>query len=78
MTIYKLEMRNTERWDDVRYRDYTSSEARKKRFEKVPKIQFTDSGHGMVPSVTEVRSRRKDTIKGHHTNESHVREHGGA
>lgn len=76
MTIYMLEMRNTESWDDVRYRDYTTSAAKAARFKTaVPKIQFTDSGHGMVPAVTEVKHRGLPKITGLNTNEDHVREH---
>lgn len=75
--MYCLEMRSTERWDDVRYRDYTSSGARVERFMAVPKVQFTDSGHGVVPHYSECRSRGRDQIKGANTLERYVREHGG-
>jgi len=53
MSLYCLEMRSTQQWSDVRYRQYTRSLARACKFELVPKIQFTDSGHGIVPVVTE-------------------------
>ena len=75
--MYRLEMRSTEQWSDVRYRDYTTSEKRMKAFEKVEKVQFTDSGHGVVPHVTECNSRGRDQIKGPNTLEKHVKEHGG-
>lgn len=75
MTIYMMEMRNTERWDDCRYREYTTSAAKAEKFLKVPKIQFVDSGHGMVPTVSEVRSRKLPRIDGHYSNINHVREH---
>jgi hypothetical protein len=75
--IYRLEMRSTENWSDVRYRDYTSSEKRMKRFKEVPKVQFTDSGHGVVPTVSECGSRKSDKIVGPLSLERHVIEHGG-
>ena len=74
--MYCLEMRSTEKWSDVRYRDYTTSKARAERFKAVPKVKFTDSGHGVVPVVSECRSRGRDQIKGFNTLEYHVREHG--
>jgi hypothetical protein len=52
MTVYCLELRSTQDWDDVRYREYTTSDKRAEIFKTFPKIQFTDSGHGIVPSVT--------------------------
>ena len=61
--MYCLEMRSTEDWNDVRYRDYTTSERKADLFkEKVSKIQFTDSGHGVVATVKECRSRREPNI----------------
>jgi hypothetical protein len=32
---------------DIRYRDYTSSRKKAEAFSKIPRIQFTDSGHGI-------------------------------
>ena len=52
--IYVLEMRSTANWDDVRYRAYTTSKRRADTFKaKVPKIKFTDSGHGIIAVVSE-------------------------
>ena len=34
--------------DDIRYRDYTTNRKKAEAFNKIPKIQFTDSGHGIV------------------------------
>jgi len=34
--------------EDIRYREYTTSERKAKLFEQIPKIQFSDSGHGVV------------------------------
>lgn len=48
MTVYCLEARNTQNWQDVRYRAYTTSAKRAAAFERIPKINFTDSGHGIV------------------------------
>lgn len=53
MTTYVLEMRSTANWQDVRYREYTTSEKKAEIFLGVPKVQFTDSGHGIVPHVRE-------------------------
>lgn len=75
MTLYMLEMRNTQRWEDCRYRSYTTSKDRMEKFRTVPKIQFTDSGHGVVPTVSEVRSRKLPLIVGPYSNADHVAEH---
>lgn len=34
--------------DDVRYRAYTTSEKKAEAFKRIPRIQFSDSGHGVV------------------------------
>lgn len=62
MPVYCLEMRSTANWDDVRYREYTTSARKAKAFEAVPKIQFTDSGHGIVPVVKDHRGRKAKPI----------------
>lgn len=54
MTTYVLEMRSTADWQDCRYREYTTSAKKAETFKGVPKIQFTDSGHGIVPHVREL------------------------
>ena len=48
--VYELIAYNTDsRYpDDIRYRRYTSSKRLANNFAKIPKIQFTDSGHGIV------------------------------
>lgn len=48
--IYELVAYNTDsRYpNDVRYRKYTTSKKLAEYFNKIPKIQFTDSGHGIV------------------------------
>jgi hypothetical protein len=67
-----MEMRSTADWKDVRYRAYTTSVAKAEAFKRVPKIQFTDSGHGVVPVVKEMASgeRRERRIT---DCEAHVR-----
>ncbi len=62
--VYKLEAYNTDcRYrDDIRYREYTSSKRKAEDFNKIPKIQFSDSGHGIVFSATEHQGRRKPSI----------------
>ena len=63
MTVYLLEAYNTDsRYpDDVRYREYTTSKRRAEAFAKIPKIQFTDSGHGIAFSAREHKGARKPT-----------------
>ncbi len=58
--IYVLEAYNTDcRYrEDIRYREYTSSKRRAEAFEKIPKIQFSDSGHGICFSATPHRGAR--------------------
>ncbi len=59
MTTYVLEMRSTANWEDVRYREYTCNARKAELFKSVPKIQFTDSGHGIVPHVREHRGHKE-------------------
>ena len=63
MTVYLLEAYNTDsRYPtDVRYREYTTSKRRAEAFAKIPKIQFTDSGHGIAFSAREHKGERKPT-----------------
>jgi hypothetical protein len=51
-------MRSTQNWEDVRYREYTTSVRKAELFKTIPKIKFTDSGHGIVPVVNEHRGTR--------------------
>lgn len=62
MPVFCLEMRSTQNWEDVRYRQYTTSQRKIAAFKAVPKIQFTDSGHGIVPVVIEVSGKRKQKL----------------
>ena len=58
MSVFCLEMRSTDRWDDVRYREYTRSQRKALAFKAVPRIDFTDSGHGIIPTVCEYSGAR--------------------
>ena len=62
--IYELEAYNTDcRYSqDVRYRSYTSSKKKAGAFDKIPKIQFTDSGHGIVFHSREHSGHRKPNV----------------
>lgn len=74
--VYELVAYNTDcRYpQDIRYREYTISKKKAEIFEKIPKIQFTDSGHGIVFHAREMKSRegRKQTIS---TLRDYVKEH---
>ena len=50
MAVWELVAYNTDsRYrQDIRYREYTTSKVRAEAFGRIPKIQFTDSGHGIV------------------------------
>lgn len=62
--LYQLEAYNTDSRciDDIRYRAYTTSEKKAKMFEKIPKIQFTDSGHGIVFVARPVKKRNQPIV----------------
>jgi hypothetical protein len=59
MTTFCLELRSTANWSDVRYREYTTSSRKASLFKLVPRINFTDSGHGIVPVVREHSGRKE-------------------
>lgn len=59
MTTFCLEMRSTADWQDVRYREYTTSSKKADLFKQVPKIRFTDTAHHIIPVVKEHRGRRE-------------------
>lgn len=63
MPVWELIGYNTDsRYDDVRHREYTQSEKRADAFAQIPKIQFTDSGHGIVFAAREHSGKRKPTV----------------
>lgn len=45
--------------DDIRHREYTTSEKKALLFGQIPKIQFTDSGHGVVFAALEHKGPRR-------------------
>lgn len=47
---------------DVRYREYTASGRKAEAFDKIPRIQFTDSGHGIEFSASEHKGARKPLV----------------
>lgn len=61
MTTWLLEAYGTDSryGNDVRYRTYTVSRKRAEAFARIPRIQFTDSGHGIVFHATELPPRAK-------------------
>ena len=64
MSAFVLEIRSTADWKDCRYRAYTTSQKRRDEFmARVKKVQFTDSGHGLVPHARELQkgARREPT-----------------
>lgn len=61
MTLWCLEMCSTED-QEVRYREYTKSLGRAGMFIKIDKLQFTNSGHGVVPVVREWSGRRLPAV----------------
>ena len=68
MTTWLLEAYGTDSryGPDVRYRAYTTSQKRAEVFSSIPRIQFTDSGHGIVFHATALppRAKRLPTISG--------------
>ena len=62
--VYELIAYNTDCQysQDIRYREYTSSKKKADKFDAIPKIQFTDSGHGIVFHSREHKGHRKPRI----------------
>lgn len=60
--IYELVAFNSESYNDIRYRTYTSSKKKADMFNNIPKIQFTDSGHGIIFSAEEYKGKKKIII----------------
>jgi hypothetical protein len=61
MPVYELIGYGTETRDDIRHREYTTSAAKADLFEKIPRIDFTDSGHGIVFVARPHYGKRKPT-----------------
>jgi len=62
--IYELLGYNTDcRYhQDIRYRRYTTSAKLAKQFERIPRIQFTDSGHGIVFTAREHHGSKRPDV----------------
>jgi len=60
--------------DDVRYRAYTTSQKKAEAFNRIPRIQFSDSGHGVVFAATELPPRAK-RLPLRHSLADYVRDH---
>lgn len=65
MPTYELTAYSTESFgpSSIRYRDYTTSLVKANRFNAIPKIQFTDSGHGIVFSYRIHKGKKDKVIK---------------
>jgi hypothetical protein len=60
--------------DDIRYREYTRSRTRAEAFERIPKIQFSDSGHELIFAARELPPRtRREPLR--YQLSDYVREH---
>lgn len=57
---------------DIRYRAYTTSEKKAEAFRHIPKIQFSDSGHGIVFAAYEHTGPKLPPVT---TLAAHVRKH---
>lgn len=75
MQLWMLVAYNTENSLEARYRVYTSSPKRARAFAKIPKIQFTDSGHGIVFAAREVPQKTLPEIYGRNSVRDHVVTH---
>jgi hypothetical protein len=58
LVAYNTDARHT---SDVRHREYTSSKRTAELFARIPRIQFTDSGHGIEFSARPHRGKRQPT-----------------
>jgi hypothetical protein len=67
LTAYDTEMRN------VRCREYTRSQRTAELWEQIPRIQFTDSGHGIVFIASLHVGRRLPTIRRMEWADKHLR-----
>ncbi len=54
MRTWELLAVTTETPNEIRYRRYTESERKAEMFGRIAKIQFTDSGHGIVFAAREL------------------------
>ena len=64
MAVWELIGFNTDqRYSDVRWREYTRSKRKAERFAQIPKIQFSDSGHGIVFDARLHSGARKPVVR---------------
>jgi hypothetical protein len=49
---------------DVRHREYTRSKAMALAWSRIPRVDFTDSGHGIVFAAREHQGKRERLIYG--------------
>ena len=75
MSVWLLEGFSTERGgrDDARHREYTTSARRAEMFGRIPRIQFTDSGHGIEFHAVPHRGRRLPTRRMEYVREQMAR-----
>lgn len=59
--VWELEGYDTE-MREVRCREYTTSRRTAELWAQIPRIQFTDSGHGIVFDARPHKGRRRPTI----------------
>ncbi len=59
--VWELTGRSTEERGEngVRHREYTTSATTAKLFGQIPRLQFTDSGHGIVFAADEHSGKRQ-------------------
>lgn len=76
MPTFLLEAYGTDSryFPDIRHRSYTTSRKKAEQFMAIPKIQFTDSGHGIVFWSEELppRTHKLPSIRGL---EEYIKEH---
>lgn len=78
MATFVLEAFGTDQrfGDDTRYRRYTRSPTIAALFRTVPKIPFTDSGHGIVFTSRELKPGAKRLLEMRpHSIEEHINAH---
>jgi hypothetical protein len=65
MTYELIAFATTDPLGDIRYRVYTTNVRKAAAFSKIPRIQFSDSGHGIVFEfrVLKFNERRKPVIR---------------
>lgn len=75
MSVWKLEAYDTD-MREARCREYTTSKRMAEKWERIPRIQFTDSGHGIVFIATPhpPRTRREPTVRRIDWADQHLRQ----